>query len=100
LLLCSAQKMSQWANSITRMISEIHPSRPIHAADPDPIEITTKVEGPYVMDKGMILCNECGHIIRKSYFHSHQQSGACQRAVQHMREKDVSKHHETTKCNT
>jgi hypothetical protein len=90
----SSSNNHRLTDRITQLINETYSTRPVNSSDPTPIDITDKIEGPYVMDNGRVLCEQCGNIIRKSYFTSHRRSGACKRAVERLHQrKYTEKHH-------
>lgn len=89
---------NNWAESLDKMIAKKYPSRPVQPSDPSPIVITGNANGPLMVDSDRVLCDKCGHIIRKNYLTQHQESGACARAVE--RKKNTPNVEDLCRCNS
>lgn len=73
---------------ITDLVAQKYQSYPIGPDTPQPIEITVTSTGPLSVNRGSVLCDLCGSIVRQSYFSVHQSSGACARAAERRKEND------------
>ena len=73
---------------IADLVAQKYKSRPIGPDTPQPIEITVTSTGPLSVNRGSVLCDLCGSIIRQSYLPVHRSSGACARAAERQKQND------------
>lgn len=85
---------------IADLVAQKHQTRPIGPDAPQPIEITVTSTGPLSIDRGSVLCDICGSIIRQSYLPAHRSTGACARAAERRKQSNDENLYQTTQTRT